>query len=175
MVPVQRTLIVVLVLSTIGGCSRQPPTYVVHGTVVYPDGKPLTEGTVEFETTHENQLITATGEINSDGTFQVGTFEANDGAVAGQHRVAVISEYQISTGFERPGMIPPPPIDPKFRDFDTSGLTFEIYPKKNNILVEIDYAPPVEPEGDGEELMTEEAMTDPENPAVSELSELSPE
>ena len=31
------------------GCDGRPPTYLVHGMVVFPDGKPLTSGTIEFE------------------------------------------------------------------------------------------------------------------------------
>lgn len=124
-----------------GGCSRQQATYLVHGTVVFPDGKPLTRGTVEFEAMNNNKAITASAEIALDGTFQLGTFAPNDGAIAGEHRVAVISDYQIGTGVERPGELPPPLLDPKFRSFKTSGLKFTVHPRMNNILVEVDYAP----------------------------------
>ena len=129
-------------LFVLAGCSEQPETYLVHGMVVYPDGKPLSQGTVEFETTREEIPITASAEIESDGTFQLGTFAAKDGAVAGRHRVAVIADFEIGTGAERPGVIPPPVLDPRYREFHTSGLEFEIKPQKNNIMVEVDYAPP---------------------------------
>lgn len=110
--------------------------------VVYPDGKPLTEGTVEFEAMNLKKPITASGEIAVDGTFQLGTFEVNDGAIAGKHRVAVIADFEIGTGVERPGLLPPAILDPRFSEFKTSGLEFEVKPSPNNILVEIDYAPP---------------------------------
>ena len=128
--------------------------------VVYPDGKPLTEGTVEFETHHLKKPITASGEINEDGTFQIGTFEANDGAIAGTHRVAVIANFEIGTGVERPGLLPPPMLDPRFSDFKTSTLEFEIKPSPNNILVEVDYAPPPLKDGDVEEMTVEEYSTE---------------
>ena len=134
--------LVMLSLGVAPGCSRQPTTYLVHGTVVFPDGKPLTRGTVEFEAVNQSKPITASGEIANDGTFRLGTFAANDGAIAGQHRVAVISDYEIGTGVERPGELPPLQLHPKFRSFKTSGLKFTIKPRMNNILVEIDYAPP---------------------------------
>ena len=135
-----------LLVVLVSGCSERPETHLVHGMVVYPDGKPLTHGTVEFEATYEKTPITASASIAEDGTFQLGTYENNDGAIAGQHRVAVISHHQIGTGYERPGKVPPPHLDPKFCDFATSGLEFEIKPQKNNILVEVDYAPRPTPE-----------------------------
>lgn len=128
-------------LAAVAGCGGPPKTYLVHGMVVFPDGQPLTRGTVEFETLHQNKAITASGEIAKDGTFRLGTFAPNDGAIAGEHRVAVISDYVIGTGVERPGELPPPLLDPKFRSFKTSGLKFTIKPQMNNILVPIDYAP----------------------------------
>lgn len=140
-----------LILALMAGCSGQANTYLVHGMVVYPDGKPLTTGTVEFEATHEGRQITASAEIAPDGTFQLGTFAPNDGAVAGHHRVAVIADFDIATGWERPDMIPPPALHPRYRDFSTSGLEFDIKPRTNNILVQVDYAPRAE-KGDGETL-----------------------
>ena len=124
------------------GCSEQPATYVVHGLVVYPDGKPVTRGTVEFELIVGKNPITASGEIAEDGTFQLGTFEENDGAVAGRHRAAVIADFEIGTKEERPDLLPPKILDPRFSEFKTSGLEFEVEPKSNSILVEVDYAPP---------------------------------
>ena len=130
-----------LLCSLAAGCGGPPKTYLVHGMVVFPDGQPLTRGTVEFEALQQNKPITASGEIAKDGSFRLGTFAPNDGAIAGEHRVAVISDYSIGTGVERPGELPPPQLDPKFRSVKTSGLKFTIKPQMNNILVEVDYAP----------------------------------
>ena len=123
------------------GCGGPPTAYLVHGTVVFPDGQPLTRGTVEFEPIGQKKTITASGEIAADGTFQLGTYQPKDGAVAGEHRVAVISDYEIGTGVERPGELPPSKLHSKFRSFKTSGLKFTIKPRMNNILIEVDYAP----------------------------------
>jgi hypothetical protein len=153
-------LVLSLLFAVLSGCDSRPETFLVHGMVIYPDGKPLTEGTVEFETLHLKKPITATGEINEDGTFQIGTFEANDGAIAGTHRVAVIADFEIGTGVERPGLLPPPMLDPKFSDFRTSTLEFEIKPSPNNILVEVEYAPPPRKEGEMDETMLEEYGTE---------------
>lgn len=129
-------------LGAAAGCGGPPKTYVVHGMVVFPDGQPLTRGTVEFEALNQTKPITASGEIAKDGSFQLGTFAMSDGAIAGEHRVAVISDYEIGTGVERPGELPPPQLDPKYRSFKTSGLKFTVKPRMNNLLVEVDYASP---------------------------------
>lgn len=150
----------VALLLMLSGCDSRPETYLVHGMVVYPDGKPLTEGTVEFEALDLKKPITASAEINEDGTFQLGTYEARDGAIAGKHRAAVIANYEIGTGVERPGLIPPPVLDPKFSDFKTSTLQFEVKPSSNNILVEVDYAPPPKKEGEMDETTLEEYETE---------------
>ena len=102
-----------LLLAMTLGCGKQSSAYVVHGMVVFPDGRPLSKGTVEFEAVGQKKPITASGEIASDGTFQLGTFQAKDGAVAGEHRVAVIADYEIGTGVERPGELPPPQLHAK--------------------------------------------------------------
>lgn len=135
-------MIFVLLVTMSVGCGKHPNAYVVHGMVVFPDGRPLSKGTVEFEAVGQKKPITASGEIATDGTFQLGTFQAKDGAVAGQHRVAIIADYEIGTGVERPGELPPPQLHSKFRSFKTSGITFEVKPKMNNILIEVDYAAP---------------------------------
>lgn len=134
--------LLLLLIAAMTGCNQRPPTFEVHGMVVFPDGKPLTSGSVEFEALNQKKPITATSEIAKDGTFQLGTFELKDGAVEGEHRVAVISDFEIGTGIERPEELPPERLDAKYRDFKTSGLKFVIKPQRNNILVEVDYAPP---------------------------------
>lgn len=110
----------------------------MHGMVVYPDGTPLTQGTVEFEAVDEKRPITATGEISPDGTFILGTFQADDGAVAGRHRIAVIADTLIGTGAERPEKLPPRLIARRFSEFKTSGLETIVKPGMNNVLIEVD-------------------------------------
>jgi len=130
-----------ILLCLVCGCSDQPQTYAVLGMVVYPDGKPVTSGTVEFELIVSRNRITAAGDIAPDGTFQLGTFESTDGALAGRHRVAVIADHEVGTEVERPELLPPKILNPRFSDFGTSGLEVEVGPRLNNILVQVDYAP----------------------------------
>jgi len=132
---------VVLLFVVASGCSnRNPTTHPVHGEVRFPDGRPLTKGSVEFELLNQEMTVTATGEISKDGTFVLGTFELDDGAVAGRHRAVVIADHEIGTGVERPGKLPPPMLHPRFRDFKTSGLEFTVEPGENKIIIEVDYA-----------------------------------
>ncbi len=133
----------VLVLAIASGCSDgNPKTYPVHGEVRFPNGNPLTKGSVEFELQDQELPITATGQISNDGTFVLGTFKPDDGAIAGRHRAVVIADQQIGTGVERPGMLPPTSLHPKYRDFKTSGLEFTVEPGKNEpIIIKVEYAP----------------------------------
>lgn len=115
--------IAIFVIASLTGCGDgNPPTYSVTGTVKFADGKPLTTGTIEFEAQDHELAITATGEIDSEGRFSLGTFDINDGAIEGRHRVAIISDFQIGNEAERPGLIPKSELDPKYRTFENSGL-----------------------------------------------------
>ena len=124
------------------GCfSGNPKTHPVSGKVTFPDGKPLTKGTVEFVLMDQDKPSTATGEISEDGTYVLGTFEPDDGAIAGRHQVVVIADHEIGTGVERPGLLAPTALHPKYRNFKTSGLEFTVEPGKNEITIPVEYAP----------------------------------
>ena len=78
-------------LALIAGCSKIPTTYPVTGKVVYPKGKPVTYGRVEFHSKTHPELR-ATGGIKTDGTFSLTTNlggESAPGAVAGEHKVLI--------------------------------------------------------------------------------------
>ncbi len=126
------------------GCSDQQKTYPVRGIVRFPDGKLLQEGTIEFSTGSDGKALTARGQIAPDGSYTLGTFTLDDGAVEGVHRAVVISDYEIGNGVERPDMVERSRLHPKHRDFRTSGLEYTVKPTANEILIEVEYAP--EPE-----------------------------
>jgi len=74
-----------------GASSHLPATYPVVGQVVDSGGRPLTGGTVEFETKRAVDL-TVLGVIQPDGTFVVKTFrdEAEvSGAPEGDYRITI--------------------------------------------------------------------------------------
>ena len=131
-----------LVLVILAGCSDgNPRRYPVSGKVLFPDGQPLTTGTVEFESLDQEETLTATGTISADGAFELGTFGVDDGAVPGRYRTVVLSDTEIGTGTERPGLLPPPTLHPRYREFRTSGLEYTIEEDDNEITIQVEYAP----------------------------------
>ena len=127
-----------LLVTSVGCSDATEDVYPVSGLVRFPDGKVLRDGSVEFELIGRTPAVTATGVIGPDGVFTLGTFTANDGAFAGKHRVAVISNYSIGTGAERPGMIPEATLDARYRSFDTSGITMDVLAEQNQVIIDVD-------------------------------------
>jgi len=80
----------------LSGCSSHDPNMPklgkVHGKVSY-QGKTLDSGRVVFTPVAGKGGDSgqgATGEINSDGSFEMTTFNTGDGAILGQHVVTVV-------------------------------------------------------------------------------------
>lgn len=111
-----------------GGCGdKRPQTYVVQGKVEFSDSEPVRLGYVEFRS---NTLkINARGKIANDGTFQLSTFDTNDGAVAGEHQI-VITQVVAPPAYGGPnaehtvdhGAV----VDTKFSDYSTSELSYTV-------------------------------------------------
>ncbi len=122
-------LFTVLLLS---GCGNR--THPVRGQVVFEDGSAANELTgymVNFQSLEHN--ASATGIIQPDGTFTVGTFNDGDGALRGRQRVAITPP--AVTGDE-----PPPPllIPVKYGDFAKSELEVEITSAKNELTIKVE-------------------------------------
>jgi len=75
------TVTILFILGGIG-CSDKVR---VTGKVTFPDGSPLTVGKVMFET----DSFAASGDLQSDGSYTLGTLKANDGIPPGTYRVSV--------------------------------------------------------------------------------------
>ncbi|MCA9122234.1 MAG: hypothetical protein H6822_21305 [Planctomycetaceae bacterium] len=135
------TLAALATLLSLGCSDGNPTTYEVRGSIRFPDGMPLTEGMIEFEALDQEMPIMATSEIDENGMFELGTFALDDGAVAGRHRAVIISSHEIGTGAERPGLIEPSKLHPRFSNYGTSGLEFEVKPGKNEFTIPVEYAP----------------------------------
>ena len=72
------------------GCgSGKPDTASVEGTIRL-HGELVTTGRITF---YPEQGRPATGQIGSDGTYALTTFEDGDGALLGKHRVTVRSTH----------------------------------------------------------------------------------
>jgi hypothetical protein len=79
----------------VSGCQRSPYELApVHGTVTIDD-HPLTQAKVMFAPMevgdNPNPGKPAFGLIKEDGSFQLTTYELNDGAVVGEHWVTIIN------------------------------------------------------------------------------------
>ncbi len=136
----RRFFITALVALT--GCSDpERATYPVHGIVRFTDGQLLRGGSVEFEIKGRKKSVTATGDIHPDGSFVLGTFELTDGALVGKHRAVVIADQGQGDGHERPWLIPKVKLHPKYREYRTSGLEFEVKPQSNSFVIDVEYAP----------------------------------
>ncbi len=109
------------------GSGSAPKTIGVSGKITY-QGKPLTEGTIVFHPLKPADGYPsrpATGQLQSDGSYQLSTFAPGDGVVPGEYAVSITS---LISG--------PSPDDPhaelvyavprKFTSPMTSGLTASI-------------------------------------------------
>lgn len=71
------------------GADSGPPRAPVTGTVTH-DGSPVSGGSITFAPIGSEQTEAgkpATGVVQSDGTFKLGTYKPGDGAVIGKHRI----------------------------------------------------------------------------------------
>ena len=86
------TLPLLIALMAAIGCSSKGAfdTVPVQGTVTF-DGKPVTEGTLDFvPVSGSDQAMVgkpAAAKINPDGTYAAGTYGTSDGVVPGKKRV----------------------------------------------------------------------------------------
>ncbi|MCA9080179.1 MAG: hypothetical protein KDA58_06445 [Planctomycetaceae bacterium] len=77
-----------------GGCggAGNLPVAKVTGQVTC-EGEPVTSGSIAFTpvASGNGELPgkPALGKVNSDGTFQLTTYQPNDGAIVGKHRVSI--------------------------------------------------------------------------------------
>lgn len=114
------------------GCGDgSPRTYTVKGKVVYRGSQqPVTVGTVLFEST-STPKVQASGEIQPDGTFELGSDLGKPGTVAGEHRV-LIQPPILETGQK-------PIVKRQYTSFSTSKLTVTVKPNNsNNLTIEVE-------------------------------------
>lgn len=114
-----------LLLST-AGCGptgKRIATAPVQGKITYK-GSPVTTGTVMFVPTSGGPP--ATGEIQPDGTYSLKTYDPGDGAVLGNHTVAVTAMDLPAGTPEDPVAAPTMLVPAEFGNPSTSGLTAEV-------------------------------------------------
>lgn len=112
------------------GCNQSENLYPVSGTVVFEDGSPVMFGDIEFQASQEP--INARGKIQRDGSFKLGTRSSSDGAVVGEHKVVIVqtvtNHFNLEVVHDH-GHV----VDPMYSDYQTTDLTVEVKPEKNEI------------------------------------------
>jgi hypothetical protein len=83
-------LFVVLVLTGCGGNEK------LSGRVTFPDGEPLSAGTIYFV----NDSCTARAHIRPNGTYDVGSLAQADGLPAGTYKVYIGGAFEVKNGKE---------------------------------------------------------------------------
>jgi hypothetical protein len=125
-----RFLVTAGLLLTLGCGPKRIATWDVAGSVRFQDGTPVQFGTVEF---YQSQLdLTARGTIQPDGTFQLGTFQDGDGAVAGKHEVIVVQIIMPST-LGSSAQSHGAHADPRYAQFESSTLECVVEPHDQNV------------------------------------------
>ncbi len=120
----------------LSGCSDSPEeTFSVEGIVTL-DGQPINGGRVLFESVEvgpSGNRYTARGRIDSGGRYRLGTFSANDGAVAGRHRVMVLATQNAGDAAETVA----PAVPFEYGCAETTPLTRDVQPRHNEIPIEL--------------------------------------
>lgn len=124
--------VAVLAAAAVAGCGGgRLKTAVVHGKVTYK-GKPIPQGTVTFIPTVNGP--SATGEIQSDGSYTLTTYSKGDGAIIGSHKVMVVSMQDMAGRLpEERTPLPPPLVPDKYTNPATTPLTVEVKDQENTI------------------------------------------
>lgn len=142
-------LVIALSVGLVCGCGSglkaRPAIAKVKGTVTYK-GSPVANATVNF--TAEGAPRIATGMTDDQGRFQLSTYDTNDGAPVGTHKVTVTRvESTGPVGKMSPMDLaskgpPPPPkggaIPMKYTDVKTTPLlsTVEAGSNEKNLVLE---------------------------------------
>ncbi len=124
-----RSVLLLSFVVALGCSSDRLPTYPVQGRVVFADGSPVRTGSIELKSNEFG--VQARGNIAGDGSFQLTTYEENDGAVAGTHQCVVVqlviveelSNFKPSTE----GV-----VDPRFGSYSTSELECHVSTTDDN-------------------------------------------
>ena len=113
------------------GCG--PRMYPVKGTVTLEDGSPLTRGLVIFERVDGGPPVTARGDIQPDGRYELSTENPGDGVPAGRYRVAINPLDSSDVPDEQKVL----PFDHKFLNLQPGGLEVEVKAGPNDYPIRL--------------------------------------
>ena len=118
--------------AAVAGCRRGPTLVPAEGRVVL-DGQPLATGAIMVQ---PEAGPAAQARIQPDGSFRLGTFDPEDGAIPGTAAVRIICRQEVTKpGEERAygrSLIPE-----KYAGFESSGLAVEIKSGMAPLLIEL--------------------------------------
>jgi hypothetical protein len=123
-------------LLALTGCNSRPETFPVKGKVTFKS-RSVPMGAVVFHP-RDDKLPMAKGEIRSDGSYELTTFQERDGAAAGEYQVTVHS-FTLPQGTEgEEGYRSPVPLAPlKYTRLTQTPLTATVEKKPNVIDFEL--------------------------------------
>jgi hypothetical protein len=128
-----------LCLLTAGCGDSGPRMYPARGRVVFTDGDPVKLGTVELLS--DEHGTTATGKIEQDGTFVLGTLTDSDGAAAGGHR-AIVVQVAVFDGTLQHQRDHGAMVDPLYGSYTSSPLKVTIRKAaRNEIELQVEKSP----------------------------------
>lgn len=110
------------------GCGDGRPARVAVSGKVLIDGQPLTQGIVQFVPVGTRP---SAGKLDQEGKFTLTCFDGDDGIVPGTHKVMIAAKEIISESKVK--WLAPP----KYADFRTSGLSFEITEPTDDLTIEL--------------------------------------
>lgn len=128
----------------LAGCSKNVR---VTGRVSFPDGTPLTMGTVYFT----DDFILGRGDLNTNGEYSLHTFRKNDGIPRGVYNVYITGAFYMDGGVRHESKFGDLTldriqylIDLQHMTPDTSGWIFDV--QKNSVINLTVYPPNQVPE-----------------------------
>jgi hypothetical protein len=128
---VRKCFLAALAMALVTGCSSGRNT--VAGTVTYDDGTAVESGIVIGKATVDGKPVSVQGTIRK-GVYSWGGAKEGDGALPGHYKVIVVPP-SLSESEVAQGMIPA--IDGKFGKFETSGLSKDVRPGKNEFNITV--------------------------------------
>lgn len=122
--------LLLLAIAVVTGCGpSRPETAEVSGRVTF-QGKPVPEGRILFWPPSGRPAM---AEIKSDGTYELTTFDAEDGAVIGTHRVTIKATRTVFRNNDPSKAVVEWLVPQNYENIDKSPLTAEVSPGKNTI------------------------------------------